>query len=154
MLSLYQGLQAREVLLAKIESVIQKKQSEDNLDNSSVLNILMNDKVKHSLKEMKNICLEMLFAGHETTSSACCALVLQIAKHPEVIRRLQLELSEFGLESQGSGNDLDIQTLNKMTYVNNVVKEVLRLAPPVGGGVRRALKTFEMDVSIIKALFV
>ena len=140
--------------MAKIESVIQKKQSEDTLDNSSVLNILMNDKVNHSLKEMKNICLEMLFAGHETTSSACCALVLQIAKHPGVIRRLQMELSELGLESQGSGNDLDIQTLNKMTYVNNVVKEVLRLAPPVGGGVRRALKTFEMDVSIIKSFFV
>ena len=131
--------------------MITRKQSEENFDEITALDILMNieGKEKLSLTETKNICLELLFAGHETTSSACCALVLQIAKHPAVRKKLEEELSSLGLESPGCRDDLDIETLNKLTYANNVVKEVLRLVPPVGAGFRRALKTFEIDVSSI-----
>jgi cytochrome P450 len=41
-----------------------------------------------------------------------------------------------------------IKTLNKMKYLTSVVKEAIRITPPVGGGYRKALKTFEIDVSI------
>ena len=37
--------------------------------------------------------------------------------------------------------------LGRLRYVDCVVKEVLRLLPPVSGGYRTALRTFELDVS-------
>ena len=58
-----------------------------------------------------------------------------------------MELYEHGLLDPKAGPPLDYNTLSKLSYVNAVVKEVLRVAPPVGAGYRKALQTFELDVS-------
>lgn len=43
---------------------------------------------------------------------------------------------------------LDLDKLSRLRYVDCVVKEVLRFLPPVSGGYRTALQTFELDVSL------
>ena len=48
--------------------------------------------------------------------------------------------------STNDGNDLNVTVLNNLNYVDAVIKEVLRVAPPVGAGYREALQTFEIDV--------
>jgi cytochrome P450 len=88
--------------------------------------------------------LELLFAGHETTASAACTLLMQLAKHPEVAEKIRDELCKNGISESGP---INYDTINGLTYVNNVVKEILRISPPIGGGFRKALKTFELDVS-------
>ncbi|MEQ2160143.1 hypothetical protein GOODEAATRI_030477, partial [Goodea atripinnis] len=42
---------------------------------------------------------------------------------------------------------LSLEKLSKLRYIDCVVKEVLRYLPPVSGGYRTALQTFELDVS-------
>lgn len=42
---------------------------------------------------------------------------------------------------------LSLDKLSHLRYVDCVVKEVLRFLPPVSGGYRTALQTFELDVS-------
>lgn len=42
---------------------------------------------------------------------------------------------------------LTLEKLNRLRYLDCVIKEVLRLLPPVSGGYRTALQTFELDVS-------
>lgn len=42
---------------------------------------------------------------------------------------------------------LSLEKLSQLRYVDCVVKEVLRFLPPVSGGYRTALQTFELDVS-------
>lgn len=42
---------------------------------------------------------------------------------------------------------LSLDKLSRLRYVDCVVKEVLRFLPPVSGGYRTALQTFELDVS-------
>lgn len=49
---------------------------------------------------------------------------------------------------------LTLEKLSQLRYMNCVVKEVLRFLPPVSGGYRTALQTFELDVSPIIHLFV
>lgn len=44
---------------------------------------------------------------------------------------------------------LTLEKLSRLCYLDCVIKEVLRLLPPVSGGYRTALQTFELDVSCV-----
>lgn len=50
-------------------------------------------------------------------------------------------------QSQSRVPYLSLDKLSRLRYVDCVVKEVLRFLPPVSGGYRTALQTFELDVS-------
>lgn len=43
------------------------------------------------------------------------------------------------------GPDVTLETLGRLRYLDSVVKEVLRYLPPVSGGYRTVLQTFELD---------
>lgn len=47
---------------------------------------------------------------------------------------------------------LSLEKLSQLRYVDCVVKEVLRFLPPVSGGYRTVLQTFELDVSATSCL--
>lgn len=105
--------------------------------------------------------MELLFAAFFTTASASTSLILLLLQHPAAIAKIQQELSAQGLghacgcASPATGPrvdcncepDLSLAALGRLRYVDCVVKEVLRLLPPVSGGYRTALRTFELDVS-------
>ncbi|ETN66930.1 cytochrome P450 [Anopheles darlingi] len=68
------------------------------------------------------------FAGHDTTASAMTFLLYNVAKHPDVQDRLYEEiLDEFGPES----TELTLSMINNLRYMDLVIKESLRLYPPV-----------------------
>lgn len=50
-------------------------------------------------------------------------------------------------QSQSHVSDLSLKKLSQLHYIDCVIKEVLRFLPPVSGGYRTALQTFELDVS-------
>lgn len=52
---------------------------------------------------------------------------------------------ELGIYSPG--NSLSMELLEQLKYTGCVIKETLRINPPVPGGFRVALKTFELNVS-------
>ncbi|KAI8478152.1 hypothetical protein Bbelb_441200 [Branchiostoma belcheri] len=91
---------------------------------------------------MLDTAVELLFAGHETTSSAATSLIMHLALQPQVVQKVQEELEKHGLLQPDQ--PLSLEQVGRLTYVGQVVKEVLRLSPPVGGAFRRALKTFEI----------
>lgn len=64
--------------------------------------------------------------------------------NPEVVDRLRQELMdkvEQGMDLQS----LNIESLEQLKYTGCVIKETLRINPPVPGGFRVALKTFELN---------
>lgn len=146
-LGLYKGMKARDALLQKIEECIMEKQGSGSphgfMDALSLMMDLEGGE-KLTLEEAKDVGLELLFAGHETTSSAACTLVLQLTKHPEVMLKIVDELARYGL-TDSIDVDIPYDTINKLKYTRDVVKEVLRLTPPIGGGYRKALRTFEIE---------
>jgi cytochrome P450 family 4 len=69
------------------------------------------------------------FAGHDTTSSAMSFCCFTLAKHPEVQQKVFEEIrSVIGDDKNKS---ITIQDLNNLNYLERVIKETLRMYPPV-----------------------
>lgn len=150
---LYRGLKARNVIHAKIEENIRKKMARREAAGQfkDALQLL----IEHSeqsdqplqLQELKESATELLFGGHETTASTATSLVAFLALHPEVVQKVRRELHEQGLlcSDLKENKQMTIEVLEQLKYTGSVIKETLRLRPPVPGGFRVALKTFVIN---------
>ena len=98
------------------------------------------------VRQIQEMIVDLLITGFVSTASASTSLVLQLFKHPQVLQKVRDELKAHGVDTPGS--PLTYENINELKYLSCVVKEALRLSPPVGGGFRKVLKTFELDVSI------
>jgi len=98
---------------------------------------------------MKEMSIELMFAGYFTSASAISSCILELALNPHVFQKLEDELIDFNfINSDGTASQpcplVDSNLINRMAYLDKVVKETLRLRPPVLGAYRRALKTFKI----------
>jgi len=135
------ALRSRQQLLDRIETIIrQRQQSLDMYEYSDALSVLLQSCDEQdntlSLEELKDQLLMLLFAGHETLTSALSSFCLLLAQHPEVLERCRDEQQQL---SRTEG--LTQENLKRMTYLEQVLQEVLRLNPPVGGGFRKVSRT-------------
>lgn len=93
-----------------------------------------------SEREVRDQCMTLFFAGHETGAAGLGWLGWGLARHPEVAQRAQAEVDEVL-----QGRDPTHADLPRLAYVTQVVKESLRLYPPATGVfTRRAVE----DVTI------
>ena len=135
------ALQARRKLLDNLEQIVLQRQQADN-PGEDALGLLIQAEDEEgnslSLEELKDQVLLLLFAGHETLTSAIASFCLLTAQHPDVMQRLREEQDRLNITGT-----LTLEDLKAMTYLEQVLKEVMRLVPPVGGGFREAIETFE-----------
>jgi len=90
-------------------------------------------------KEVRDQVMTLMFAGHDTSTSTLTFMMHELARHPDVVEKLQEEQDRV-LE----GRTPDIETLEReMPYLDMVLDEVLRLYPPAWIGPRRAVRDFE-----------
>lgn len=141
------ALRSRQQLLTKIEEIVRQRQQQPN-SSQDALGILLQardeDGNSLSLQELKEQVLVLLFAGHETLTSAIASLCLLLAQHPEVLETARAEQQQLGFEEPKS-----LEHLKQMTYLEQVLKEVLRVLPPVGGGFREVIKSCEFNGYLI-----
>ncbi|KAL8707912.1 MAG: hypothetical protein Q9220_007132 [cf. Caloplaca sp. 1 TL-2023] len=84
--------------------------------------------------------MTFLAAGHETTASALTWAIYLLAKHPETQERLRDEVRRVLPPLSASLLPLvTSETIEKMSYLNSVCRETLRLYPPVALTVRVAV---------------
>ncbi|KAM4623557.1 cytochrome P450 26A1 [Polymixia lowei] len=147
---LYRGLKARNFIHSKIEENIQKKVQESGGEckHRDALQQLIDSSRKNgeafSMQAIKESATELLFGGHETTASTATSLVMFLGLNPDVVDTLRQEITskeEQGMDLQS----LNIESLEQLKYTGCVIKETLRINPPVPGGFRVALKTFELN---------
>ncbi|XP_053331287.1 cholesterol 24-hydroxylase [Spea bombifrons] len=74
-------------------------------------------------------------AGQETTANQLSFAVMELAKNPHILEKVQAEVDEI----IGSKRDLDYDDLGKLSYLSQVLKETLRLYP-TAPGTSRALR--------------
>ena len=97
------------------------------------------DGLPMTIEEVKLTAVPLIFAGHETTSTALAWTLYLVANHPEVERRLLDELeSVLGSRSVTAG---DVPAL---PLTAAVLHESLRLYPPIWGFGREAVRDTEL----------
>lgn len=85
-----------------------------------------------------------MFAGHDTTSSTICYMAYALSKHPESLRKVRQEYDEvFGTNVEETPHLIkkDPYLIKKLPYTVAIIKEVLRLYPPVSS-VRKGVPGF------------
>ncbi len=136
------ALRCRQLLLGEIGKIIQQRQQEAN-PGQDTLGLLLQAKDEEgslSLDELKDQILTLLFAGHETLTSAIASFCLLLAQHPEILATARAEQQQLAIEEP-----LTLEHLKQMTYLEQVLQEVLRVLPPVGGAFREVLKLCEFN---------
>ncbi len=178
------ALYCREKLLTEIEAIVRERQKSDD-SSQDALGLLLQARDEEgnslSLQELKEQVLLLLFAGHETLTSAIASTCLLLAQHPPIVASIRTEQQQLGIapllkpsEGEAFGqktldlsdnlspecfaptpdfrfdkhtldNSPTMEQLKQMTYLEQVLKEVLRLIPPVGGGFRDIIQSCEFN---------
>jgi len=155
-LDLLQALECKKQLIAEAERSMEAiEESGSDIDFPTVLHFIMRSLEEHDVDndvishyELAESVIEMMFVGHDTTASALCSALMFLGQHKECIQKLREELKQNDLwEWNEDALDLNFKKVVSLPYLHCVVREILRLAPPVGAGYRRVLKTFEVEVS-------
>ena len=90
-----------------------------------------------SPEEIRDHILFLLFAAHDTTTSALCSTLYSLASNKEWQEQLRQEVLDHGKE------DLNLDDLDQLEKIGWTIKEALRMYPPLAIMPRHALEEFE-----------
>ncbi|KAL0270238.1 UNVERIFIED_CONTAM: hypothetical protein PYX00_007711 [Menopon gallinae] len=107
---------------------------------------------KFSLHEAAAQCFVFFAAGFETSSTGLTFCLYELARNPDIQKRLQDEIDSALIDCN---NDITYEKLHEMEYMDMVVQETLRMYPPVGNLQRKCENDYripEMNVTIEKGM--
>lgn len=89
---------------------------------------------------LRDQLMQLLFAGRDTTATLLSWSLLCLAHTPGAWQRLREEVQgKFGLEDEAS-QLVSYESLKECAYLQNVLRETLRLFPPIGVNGKQALR--------------
>jgi cytochrome P450 len=94
-------------------------------------------------RQIRDECLTLLLAGHETTANGLSFIFFLMAQHPDVQEQIFVEASAvLGNAASGSHRSA-AEIYDRLPYTQRVVSEALRIYPPVWVIARTAAMTYE-----------
>lgn len=119
--------QARETVRAIIDDIIRERvrsgtEHGDLLD--AMLAARFEDGSAMSPEQLRDECLTLFLAGHETTSLLLAHTFVLLSLHPEVADRMRAEITSVLGERPASADDV-----KALAYCGRVIDEALRLHP-------------------------
>ena len=78
----------------------------------------------------------MVLAGMDTTANTLARILELLAEHQDIQDKLRAEILHAA-EAQGGDGKLDYDTLMNLPYLDAVVRETLRVFPPLSVLLRR-----------------
>ncbi|MBC7977362.1 MAG: cytochrome P450 [Myxococcales bacterium] len=119
-------------------------------DEGDVLSLLLTTRDDNGVGmtdvQVRDELMNLFFAGHETTASTLAFATWLLARHPDVRARLEAEVAEVIGPRNPSYEDLA-----RLPYTLAVLKETMRLYPPVSGIGRRATRDVDLGGVRIQA---
>ncbi|MGW5381991.1 cytochrome P450 [Nocardia sp. NPDC003963] len=129
----------QEIMNGRIANPPADKEDRDLLD--VLVSVKKEDGTPHfSASEVTGIFISMMFAGHHTTSGTAAWSVIELLRHPEVLSGVVKELDEL----YADGQEVSFHALRQIPQLEAVLKETLRLHPPLIILMRVAQGEFEV----------
>lgn len=141
---------ARIRLQQLVTEIIQKraKQKEKKQDAFQMLiDTRYDDGRSLSAHEITGLLIGTLFAGHHTTAGTAAWITLELARNAKEMSRVLEELDAL----YGYDGEVTFQSLREIPFFERVIKEVLRLHPPLIMLIRKVAKDLHFKQYVIKA---
>ncbi len=129
----------RAVLYDTIAKIIDERRKTKTVHND-LLTMLMevedaDTRERMTDEQLRDEVITIFLAGHETTANALSYTFFLLAQHPEIKQRIVDEVKRVIGDSE-----MSFENLSKLEYTTMVIKESMRLYPPVWGITRDAAK--------------
>ncbi|XP_061359422.1 cytochrome P450 71D9-like [Gastrolobium bilobum] len=109
------------------EGKLRSAQGQDEDAREDLVDVLLKQEFCLSDDSIKAVILDIFGAGSETSATTITWAMAEMIKNPRVMKKVQDEVREV-FEEEGNPNESAIE---KLKYLKSVVKETLRLHPPV-----------------------
>ena len=83
--------------------------------------------LRFSADEITGMFISLMFAGHHTSAGTSAWTLIELMRHPGVYAAVTAELDEL----YGDGEAVSFHALRQIPELENVIKETLRLHPPL-----------------------
>ena len=134
---------ARRRLVAFVQSIFDRREAEgrESKDLFQVLRTIKNPdgSPRYDVTTITGMFISLMFAGHHTTSTTSSWALLELCRHPEWMARVVAELDALFAD----GGDVSYQALREIPTLESVLKETLRLHPPLILLMRKAMTPFQ-----------
>ncbi|QSA98171.1 cytochrome P450 [Methylococcus sp. EFPC2] len=141
---------ARVRLVELVTNIMEKRAGQtDNKANvfQALIDARYEDGSKLSAHEITGMLIAAVFAGHHTSSGTTAWVLIELLRHPERLRAVQAEIDE----RFGPDGEVSFESLRQLPKLENAIKEVLRLHPPLIILMRKVMQDFRVKDSVIKA---
>lgn len=134
---------ARARLVEMITEIIRQRQASGAVTNDA-LQVLMESRYSDGTaltpNEITGILTAAMFAGHHTSSGTSAWTLIELLRNPAWYARVRDEIDHLF----GGSTELTYQSLREVPVLESVIKEVLRLHPPLIILMRGVLQDFHV----------
>ncbi|CAM4397763.1 cytochrome P450 [Paenibacillus tarimensis] len=136
--------QSVEELDRMIFTIIEQRRQQEDQDHGDLLSMLLqardDDGTGMTDEQLRDEVMSLFLAGHETTANVLGWSFYALGQHPAAYRKLTDELDKV-LQGRLPG----MEDIPRLAYTQSIVKESMRLYPPVWMISREALTDVEFD---------
>ncbi len=136
----------QQLVTGIIEKRAQKTEKSDDAFQM-LIDVRYDDGSPLSPHEITGLLIGTLFAGHHTTAGTAAWITLELARNPEDMHKVLQEFDTL----YGHEGEVTFQSLREIPVFERVIKEVLRLHPPLIFLIRKVAKDLKFKDYIIKA---
>jgi cytochrome P450 len=130
--------EARRTVDDNLYAVLRRRRATLRDDQHDLVALLLRAGYDDDL--IRDQMMTMVVAGHDTTTALLAWVWVMLGQHPDVMTRVRAEIdAELGSEPP------TMDGLRRLTYLDQVIKETLRLYPPAHLGSRIAATDLEFE---------
>eukprot|EP00698_Gefionella_okellyi_P010037 TRINITY_DN2579_c0_g1_i8.p1 TRINITY_DN2579_c0_g1~~TRINITY_DN2579_c0_g1_i8.p1 ORF type:complete len:485 (+),score=73.81 TRINITY_DN2579_c0_g1_i8:162-1616(+) len=140
-----------KLIHAAVAEVLQKKRAsarKQEGEDVSIIDILIDAVDDHgrglSDEQLRGQVVTFLLAGHETTSTALTWTLILLSQHANELARAQEELDSVFGPYNGEDIHVSADAMHKLPTITNIIKESMRIYPPVAFTIRKAQRDSEL----------
>ncbi len=140
--------QARESLVGLVQEIMHQRIANPPRDKTDrdMLDVLVSitdddGNLRFSADEITGMFISLMFAGHHTSAGTSSWTLIELMRHPEVYATVTAELDDL----YADGQEVSFHALRQIPELENVIKETLRLHPPLIILMRVAQGEFDVE---------